>query len=415
MNSLNYYFTRYKTLPPFISDAAAKASSLIIIIPCYDDAYVFETLASLSASSCASRVSDDAVEVIVHVNSGETATEETVKRNRGIFAELTARAEKGYYSGFRLHSFLTEGVERRKAGVGYARRLAMDEALRRFADNDRPDGLIVSLDADTLVADCYINALSDAYEHRREDACFTFQFRHNYDLTLYSEAEIEACRLYEMYLRYYRLALKMWSSPFAVHTIGSCFAIRASAYAQMGGMPPRQAGEDFYFLQKAAKMKPVCEIRRQIVFPAPRISNRVPFGTGPSVRNIIAHGRLLVYNFHLFMLLKSFYNTLPELRNNANAIEALPQEILQYIGKSELSNTVSECLRNTSSLAAFVKRMMNVFDAFFIVRFLNSFNVSDKFPPTEINVAAKQLLDYYHIDYQNENLFEEIERLDLSV
>ena len=60
----------------------------------------------------------------------------------------------------------------------------------------------------------------------------------------------EAIMKYELYLRYYRLALEYTGHPHAYHCIGSAFAVRTLDYVAQGGMNKRQAGEDFYFLQK---------------------------------------------------------------------------------------------------------------------------------------------------------------------
>ena len=53
-------------------------------------------------------------------------------------------------------------------------------------------------------------------------------------------------------------------------------------------MRVRKGGEDFYFLQAAAKTGRVVTGDRVLVHPSPRPSDRVPFGTGPAVRKLMA-------------------------------------------------------------------------------------------------------------------------------
>ena len=84
--------------------------------------------------------------------------------------------------------------------------------------------------------------VSIAYAHRLEEADMTVQAR-------------EAIMKYELYLRYYRLALEYTGHPHAYHCIGSAFAVRTLDYVAQGGMNKRQAGEDFYFLQKLISAK----------------------------------------------------------------------------------------------------------------------------------------------------------------
>ena len=406
MGFADHYFVRYKALPPFLFDKPEEAVGMIVIIPCIDDEFIFQTLESLA---------DDypvqpKIEVIVHVNSGEQTPAEIVERNRIIFSGLNEKAKSGYYQRFKLLPILTKGTVRKKAGVGFARKTAMDEAVRRFAAINKPDGLIVSLDADSLVAKDYLQEIGKAMNNVKAN-CFTFQFRHHYDADIYPENVIHACRLYEIYLRYYRLALKMFDFPFAIHTIGSCFAIRAEAYIKLGGMPPRQGGEDFYFLQKAVKMNPVYEVRKPIIFPSPRMSNRVPFGTGPSVRNIIGKGKFEVYNFKLFGLLKDFYGLFPAM-GQENVQKRIPPVIREFIGANRFDSVLAECRNCSSSSNAFVKRMIDHFDSFFIVKFLNSFNQSEVYPPMDVLEAGKTILHHYGIqeihDVYEQIMFQDI-------
>lgn len=407
MNFAAHYFTRYTALPPFFQHEPDEQLGLVVIIPCIDDAFIFNTLASLEEA----HPIDAGVEVIVHVNSGERSPVEIVEQNRLIFERLKQEAAAGFYKNFRLLPILTEGTVKKKAGVGFARKTAMDEAVRRFATVDSPDGLIVSLDADSLVSKDYFREIESAGK-KNTAVCFTFQFRHYQDADVYPETVINACKLYEMYLRYYRLALKTFDFPFAIHTIGSCFAIRAGAYVKLGGMTPRQGGEDFYFLQKAVKMHPVYEINTPIVYPSPRISNRVPFGTGPSVRHIVENGNYKVYHFDLFHLLKSFYALFPDMEHQ-DVKEQVPAEIMRHIGDKVFDEIVAECRKYSSSSKAFVKRMYDNFDAFFIVKFLNTFNDSVLYPPIDVTDACRLLLAYYEISASTD-VYEDMMSLDVS-
>jgi len=386
MNFAAHYFTRYKALPPFFEGRPEEGTAIIVIIPCIDDAFIFNTLESLEDANTVSV----GIEVIVNVNSGENTPMDIVEANRRIFDGLKQKAEAAYYKHFRLLPILVEGTVKKKNGVGFARKTAMDEAVRRFDAIQKPDGLIVSMDADTLVANTYFQEIMAAMENRTA-GCFTFQFQHHFDRQVYPEAVINACKQYEMYLRYYRLALKTFDFPFAIHTIGSCFAIRADAYIKLGGMSPRQGGEDFYFLQKAVKMNPVYEVKTPIVFPSPRISHRVPFGTGPSVGAIVKKGSYAVYNFRLFGLLKSFYALFPRMMLE-EVREEIPPEVIRFIGADAFENTLAECRAYSSTSKAFVKRMYDNYDAFFIVKFLNSFNKSAAYPPVDVTEAVKSLL-----------------------
>ncbi len=71
-----------------------------------------------------------------------------------------------------------------------------------------------------------------------------------------------ATQLYELSLRYYVAGMKFARSPYAFHTIGSSMAVSPVHYARVRGFPKREAGEDFYLLNKLAKLGSVLELDR---------------------------------------------------------------------------------------------------------------------------------------------------------
>lgn len=403
------YFNRYPSFPAFYPEMPDKNTGIIVVIPCYDDESVFETLQSLELAN----KTETFIEVIVVLNSGEQTSEEIKIRNRQIFEKLKNRKKENYYKNFALLPILLENIPRKKAGVGFARKTGMDEALRRFSLLDKSAGLIVSLDADSIVSKDYFQLIESAGAFQAKTDGFIFQFQHDFDTLKYSSEIIEACKLYETYLRYYRLALKFASFPFAYHTIGSCFAVRVEAYAKTGGMSTRQGGEDFYFIQKLAKMARVSQMKQIMVYPSPRISDKVPFGTGPSVRKIIETGGYKVYNFGLFLILKDFFACFDNFYDSNNLYN-VPDEIIAYLGEKELRKIIEECRKNSRSKNAFIKRMFTNFDAFFVVKFLNSFDQDSCFPPMEIHDAATRFLQTIAVEHKYDHLYEIIKNTDIN-
>lgn len=392
MSFSEYYFSRYPSLPAFFKDVPENNLGIIVVVPCYNDDFVFRTLSSLENTES----SEWAIEVIVVVNSGENTAEEIVAKNKTIFEKLKKQRETAYYKRFKLLPIYIENVPRKTAGVGNARKIGMDEAINRFSLINNPTGIIASLDADCLVDKSYFKKIEICVKENPKKEGFVFQFQHDFDAKQYFENEIEACRLYEMYLRYYKLALAISGFPHCFHTIGSCFAVTASAYTKIGGMSRRQGGEDFYFLHKLAQMTIVDEISELLVFPSPRISERVPFGTGPTVKNIIRTGDYHVYNFELFLVLKRFFDCFETLSKAENIeLNAIPEEIINFAGKEDLLKLFSECKHNAKPGNNLKKRLFSKFDAFFVVKFLNSFNNDSHYPLIKVQDAVTFLLDYY--------------------
>jgi hypothetical protein len=102
----------------------------------------------------------------------------------------------------------------------------------------------------------------------------------------YEEQAAIVC--YEIFLRYWILGLKYSKSPWAFHSIGSTIAVSTEAYIEVRGMNRREAGEDFYFLNKLAKTGKINYIKETCVYPSARSSTRVPFGTGKRIQRFLS-------------------------------------------------------------------------------------------------------------------------------
>jgi len=118
---------------------------------------------------------------------------------------------------------------------------------------------------------------------------------------------LDATKLYEKKLHYYLAGLKWAGSPYAFPTIGSILAINFSSYAKVRGFPKRSAGEDFYLLNKLAKISPVVNLSGDKITISARASNRVPFGTGPAVIRLLEQqSEQCIYDSPLFYHPRSF-------------------------------------------------------------------------------------------------------------
>jgi hypothetical protein len=189
-------------------------------------------------------------------------------------------------------------------GVGLARKIGFDCALRLPPPRDGGGVLLCSLDADTLVEPHYLPSVRRFFEDGKGGAA-VIRFRHSRPA---DEEERKAILCYEIFLRYYVLGLRTARSPYAFHTIGSAMACTSGAYAAVRGMNRRKGGEDFYFLNKLAKVTAVGDIRSTTVHPSPRRSGRVPFGTGRRVLRFLEEGRdeYLLYHPRVFSILESW-------------------------------------------------------------------------------------------------------------
>ncbi|MBW2637049.1 MAG: hypothetical protein JRC86_05940, partial [Deltaproteobacteria bacterium] len=166
--------------------------------------------------------------------------------------------------------------------------------------------LLFSLDADTLVRDNYLSAVRDYFEKTGSRAAV---LSYEHQKAMEREGRKAIC-YYEMYLRSYVLGLKYAGSRYAHHSVGSIIACTARGYAEVRGMNRRKAGEDFYFLNKLAKVNAIGLVTTTRVYPSARSSNRVPFGTGKRVEGFKngTSNEYLTYDPNTFLVLKEWLN-----------------------------------------------------------------------------------------------------------
>ena len=215
----------------------------------------------------------------------------------------------------------------RQQGVGLARKLAADCLLELIVSGAVSEPWLFSTDADARLPTGYFDsinnlpagvvALSLPFEHRwhgcmsdNSDRGSVKQGPHGIHT---------AQKYYDLRLHLYRVGIELINPAYAWTALGSALIISAAAYAQVRGFPKRAAGEDFYLLNKLAKVGAIRtdateRLGRKVETgggrdpsgvssngspgspcnPLPvislhsRFSDRVPFGTGPAVESLAA-------------------------------------------------------------------------------------------------------------------------------
>lgn len=358
---------------PFIEGKVSPSLAMIVMIPCLNEPEIIRTLESVWACDPI----DSFCEVIVAVNDSEASSQEVKYFNRETYQRLIEWKKCNDRQNLILQPIYATSVNAKHAGAGMARKIGMDEAIRRFNAISRPEGVIVSLDSDCLVSPNYLKRIEAVFSEYKSCFAATLNFRHRFE-EMEDAKQKAGIRLYEDYLHYYKQALDFAGFPDSIYTIGSAFAVRASAYVKQGGMNRRQAGEDFYFLNKLTKLGRLTEIMDVFVYPSARVSARVPFGTGAAMTKWMNEdGDLtMTYNFAAFLDLKQLFDWVDSLfRINdgeySQFTTSMPESIQEYLLALEFQKKLAEINQNSSSLISFRKRFFQFFDAFIILRFLN--------------------------------------------
>ncbi len=388
------YFEKHLFNQIQIKDNVSENLGIIITIPCFNEPDLIIVLDSIEASD---RPGCD-VEIIIHVNSSENSSEEILTQNSKTIEAFNQWNKNKFHKYFLLHS---PALPEKHAGVGLARKIAMDEAAYRFSKIkttktkwENGNGIIVCLDADCTVEANYLTEIEKSFQHNPALAGCSIHFEHPLGGDIFSKDIYDGILNYELFLRYYILALKWCGFPYSFHTIGSSMAVRSDAYMKLGGMNRRKAGEDFYFLHKLFPFGKFISINTTRVMPSPRISDRVPFGTGADISKQLTGGKTEypTYNFRSFIDLKNFLNRLPEyyLLGRINS-ETIPDSLKSFLQNENIDATIKEIKSHTATEAAFIKRFYVYFDGFKVLKFIH--HCRDYFHKnTEVAQSVDQLL-----------------------
>jgi glycosyltransferase involved in cell wall biosynthesis len=358
--------------PFLIHENPGTDTGISVVIPCYYEPEILKTLLSLSRCT----LPPVGVEVIVLINHSETASERIRTFNAGTKREIEEWIAHHNTSGIRFFAVGPVELKRKWAGAGVARKKGMDEAVRRFNVSDNPVGVIVSLDADTLVEKNYLVEIEKYFRLHPSVAGATLAFKHR--LTGLKGRHLEGIVLYEKYMAYYKHALAYTGFPHPMFTVGSAFAVTAGAYVKRGGMNRRKAGEDFYFLQHLTEVGPVGEIFSTTVYPSSRLSDRVPFGTGPILRKWMSGEEDLTktYNFRAFADLKQFFEMTDFFFNVRESdyqelLPRLPQPVVKFLEEVNFREDICTLNANCAEPETFRNRFFQRFNAFKVLKFLN--------------------------------------------
>jgi len=379
-------------------------------------------LDALFSAAAKHRLPDFHAEVLIFINASSGAPPEALKQNKRTLEACLEWIHAHAHPSLDFHVWLDHSFGRKEAGVGVARKILMDEAVRRFSLLDRPEGILVSLDADTLVEDNYFQALAAhfseirtaSFSRKSPEGC-SIRFRHPRSAAedaaapTFPEAVYQAAAQYEDHLEYYLQQVRSTGYPWAYHTVGSAFAVRAGVYVKEGGMNRRQGGEDFYFIQKVAQRGHWSECNSTCVHPSPRPSNRVPFGTGPVVRRLSEEsaglrkdqaasaqghaGMLYTYHPEPFRMLRSFFSGLDgyfdKNMDTAGVMTQAHPLLQEFLAKHDFAAALEEIRANSSTLPAFRKRFWRWFNMFRILKFLH-FARENGFPDMPLPQALQE-------------------------
>lgn len=281
--------------------------SNIIVVPALSEYENVQTLIHSLSLNSIQYVKDTLI--IFIVNNLDSHPDDIKENNSKLLAYLRNYIDRqNTFLNIGIVDASTEGktLPEKDGGVGLARKIGMDLALDLFNYESKNKKILICLDADCTVSENYIEIIITEFNKNNFSTGYV-----NFHHSLPKEIEDQKAIInYEIFLRYYVGGLQYAKSPYAIHTIGSTMICDFESYIKVGGMNKRKAAEDFYFMEKLAKVTNINRINGATVFPSSRGSWRVPFGTGQRVNRYLSQeqNEYLLYSPKSFEILKKWIN-----------------------------------------------------------------------------------------------------------
>lgn len=278
-----------------------------------------------------------------------------------------------------------------KQGVGLARKIGADCAAALIQQGSIKQPWIFSSDADAHLPDNYFElpAISaPASGNTQQNSAYVYNFHHR----ISNNSVGQATEIYEQQIKYYQAQLEQAGSPYAFFTLGSCIAISMTHYCMVRGFPKRAAAEDFYLLNKLAKVGKISTLPTISISIDARISDRVPFGTGPAVREIVdklaLNTDIYYYNPRIFadlrLLLSSIDMIWQNLCGNIGCLDGLPLGISKALTTAGFEQFAKIRFKQDKDLAQFEKSFHLWFDAFQTLKCVRRMQAAD-YPDTSFS------------------------------
>lgn len=285
-------------------------------------------------------------------------------------------------------------MDDKNGGVGSARKIGMDLALTKFDYLSLNKKILICTDADCIVDSNYLVEISDEFNRNNYEVAVV-NFAHDISG---DDEETKAIICYEIFLRYYVLGLNFAKSDYAFHTIGSTMLCTPDAYVKVEGMNKRKAAEDFYFLEKLAKVYPIGEIKSTYVYPSKRCSWRVPFGTGRSIDRYLSNSRdeYLLYDPKSFVILKTWLEVFSAklILNQSDLINIsknIHPALFNFLTEQDFENFINKVLLKNSNPIEIEKQKHFWFDAFRTLKLIHYLR-DETYPNINMFDAIDELL-----------------------
>ena len=367
-HKLNKYKKKYLNKVYGASHVKPKKKSYkyFIIIPAYNENnYIHFTLKSIAKQK---KELIKGLLVIIVINNSNISPNKVYNNNLDTYNSLIKNI---YNFEIIIIDCFSKGLalDEKKSGVGLARKIGMDYCI----EFGQQDSVLCSIDADTLLHKNYLSIVSNEFKKSIINVAVV-NFKHQNS----SDSNIQkAINEYENLLKKIAKNLRSIGSPYGFVNMGSTIICTINAYIAVGGMSPKKATEDFYFLQKLAKYDTVHTIKNILVYPSPRAEQRVYLGTGFRMEKYLQNKSLtdLYIDDRAYKCLKYFYTIINNKWDSTSteilsSITGNNSKLKHYLTENNFIYKIEKIQKNSINKRQFLNQFHKWFDSLKIYKFL---------------------------------------------
>ena len=364
-----YIKTKIKNLGNSNRIPSKQKYKFFFIIPAYAEyQYIFKTLESINFQK---PILIDQLLVIIVINNSTEEKDSIIQDNQITYNKLINTKYK--FEFIIIDCFSNQfALQFKISGVGMARKIGMDFCIQ-YADQD---SLFCSLDADTLIHKNYLEIIDKEFNTKQYSAAvvnFSHQKSKNKNLNM-------IINKYETILKDIANKIDQSGSPYGYVSMGSTIICTCQAYIAIGGIQPKKATEDFYFLQQLAKYNSIYKINSILIFPSARSEQRVYLGTGFRMKNFSTSVGFKDLDFDpqayksltlIYKIIDKNWNL--EISNIYKLFKIEDIKIYCYMKENKFTEVFNKINNNIINKNQFINQFNNWFDSLKIYKFLKMY------------------------------------------
>lgn len=389
MTAASRYLQRYAYLPAICEEQPPHDLALCIVVPCYREHHVVKFLAHLAGCEAPPL----RCEVLLVWNSHESEPQATSAEHA-----MLAQAARSWCDRnapwFTLQNLMCDALPAARPGLSMARKVGLDEALRRM-DTASHEGILVLSSADVRYSRSYFVAVCQALLNNQiPGACYS-QFQ--YSGAGEPDAVKQAAVLYELYLHYLNVGASLCGFPYPLVIPAPAISLTATAYIKSGGYAATYNEQSTAFVARLNELGNFKRIPQVQVTLLARNEVRPGSEAARTIARMSRRNRSRLYVPHPngFALLYRLLSSLPELylaeHLKLRQVADLGAPVQRYFDKLFFDEHIAKLRQNSRHLASFQERFFQWFNAARVMQFLK-FLSDEIHPPMHVEHSLTVLL-----------------------